>query len=255
MLQAQSLSKLPGIRHGFFTRTGGVSEGVYESLNGGVGSEDSPARVAENRARMAQSLGVNPEHFLTCYQIHSPEVVVAETAWPMTERPRADAIVTRVPNLAIGVSTADCGPVLMADPQARVIGAAHAGWRGALTGVIERTLTAMEKLGAKRGSIVAAAGPMIRQPNYEVGQDLIDRFVAVEPNTIRFFKPAARPAHAMFDLAGYVVSRLRRAGVEAIEDVGLCTYADPAQFYSYRRATHRGELDYGRHINAIALAD
>ncbi len=255
MLQAQSLSKLPGIRHGFFTRTGGVSEGLYESLNGGVGSEDSPARVAENRARMAERLGVTPEHFLTCYQIHSPEVVVADTPWPAAERPRADAIVTRVPNLAVGVSTADCGPVLMADPQARVIGAAHAGWRGALTGVMERTLTAMEKLGAKRNRIVAAAGPMIRQPNYEVGQDLIDRFVAVEPNTVRFFKPATRPAHAMFDLAGYIVSRLRRAGIESIEDLGLCTYADSEQFYSYRRSTHRGEAEYGRHINAIALTD
>jgi YfiH family protein len=255
MLQAQSLSNLPGIRHGFFTRSGGVSEGLYESLNGGVGSEDLPERVAENRARMANQLGMAPEHFLTCYQIHSPEVVVAETPWPTAERPRADAIVTRVPNLAIGVSTADCGPVLLADPQARVIGAAHAGWRGALTGVIDRTVSAMEKLGAKRNRIVAAAGPMIRQPNYEVGQDLIDRFVAVEPNTVRFFKPAARPAHAMFDLAGYIVSRMRRAGIESIEDIGLCTYADPAQFFSYRRATHRGESDYGRHINAIALAD
>jgi YfiH family protein len=255
MLQAKSLAKLPGIRHGFFTRAGGVSEGLYESLNGGVGSEDSPAHVAENRARMARHLGVPPEHFLTCYQIHSPEVVVAETPWAVAERPRADAIVTRVPHLAIGVSTADCGPVLMADPQARVIGAAHAGWRGALTGVIERTLSTMEKFGAKRSRIVAAAGPMIRQPNYEVGQDLMDRFVAVEPNTVRFFKPATRPGHAMFDLPGYVVSRLRRAGVEAIEDVGLCTYADPAQFYSYRRSTHRGESDYGRHVNAIALAD
>ena len=253
MLQAQSLSKLPGIRHGFFTRAGGVSEGVYESLNGGVGSEDSPAKVAENRARMAKHLGVAPDRFLTCYQIHSPEVVVAETPWPSNERPRADAIVTRTPNLAIGISTADCGPVLLAEPEARVIGAAHAGWRGALTGVIEQAITTMEKLGAKRGRIVAAAGPMIRQPNYEVGQDLIDRFVAVEPNTIRFFKPAQRPGHSMFDLAGYVVSRLRRAEIAEIEDLGLCTYADPAQFYSYRRATHRAEPDYGRHINAIAL--
>ncbi len=255
MLQAQSLSNLPGIRHGFFTRAGGVSDGIYESLNGGVGSEDAPAKVAENRARMAASLGVAPERFLTCYQIHSPEVVVAETPWPSNERPRADAIVTRTPNLAIGISTADCGPVLLAEPEARVIGAAHAGWRGALTGVIEQTVAAMEKLGAKRGRIVAAAGPMIRQPNYEVGQDLIDRFVATDPNTIRFFKPAQRPGHSMFDLAGYVVSRLRRAEIAEIEDLGLCTYADPAQFYSYRRATHRAEPDYGRHINAIALTD
>ncbi|MEA3026954.1 MAG: purine-nucleoside/S-methyl-5-thioadenosine phosphorylase / adenosine deaminase [Alphaproteobacteria bacterium] len=255
MLQAQSLSRLPGVRHGFFNRFGGVSDGFYESLNGGVGSEDAPAKVAENRARMAASLGVAPERFLTCYQIHSPAVVVAETPWPASDRPRADAIVTRVPGLAIGVSTADCGPVLLADATARVIGAAHAGWRGALTGVIESTVAAMEKLGASRGRIVAAAGPMIRQPSYEVGQDLIDRFVAVEPNTVRFFKPAKRTGHAMFDLAGYVVSRLQRAEVGAIEDLGLCTYADPAQFYSYRRATHLGEADYGRHINAIALAD
>lgn len=254
MLQAQSLSALPGIRHGFFTRIGGVSEGVYESLNGGVGSEDAPAKVTENRARMARSLGVPAERFLTCYQIHSPEVVVAETPWSANDRPRADAIVTRVPNLAIGVSTADCGPVLFADPEARVIGAAHAGWRGALTGVIEHTVAAMEKLGAKRNRIVAAAGPMIRQPNYEVGQDLIDRFIAIEPSAARFFKPASRPGHSMFDLAGFIVSRLRRANVAEIDDLGHCTYADPAQFYSYRRTTHRAEPDYGRHINAITLA-
>lgn len=255
MLQARLLSGLPGVRHGFFTRSGGVSDGLYESLNGGTGSEDSPAKVAENRARMAASLGVTPERFLTAYQIHSPAVVVAESPWPSSDRPRADAIVTRMPGLAIGISTADCGPVLLADAQARVIGAAHAGWRGALTGVIEATVAAMERLGAARGRIVAAAGPMIRQPNYEVGQDLIDRFVAVEPNTVRFFKPAKRPGHAMFDLAGYVASRLRRAEVAEVEDLGLCTYADPAQFYSYRRATHLAEADYGRHINAIALVD
>jgi hypothetical protein len=253
MLQASSLSKLSGIRHAFFTRVGGVSEGIYESLNGGVGSEDAPAKVAENRARMAASLGVSPNNFLTCYQIHSPEVVVAEAPWPAAERPRADAIVTRVPKLAIGISTADCGPVLMADPEARVIGAAHAGWRGALTGVIEATATAMEKLGAQRKRIVAAAGPMIRQPNYEVGEDMMDRFIIVEPNTVRFFKPAKRAGHSMFDLGGYIASRLRRAQIEQIEDIGLCTYADAASFYSYRRSTHLKEPDYGRHINAIAL--
>jgi hypothetical protein len=255
MLQAKSLSELPGIRHAFFTRAGGVSSGVYESLNGGVGSDDAPEKVAENRARMAAGLGVSPERFLTCYQIHSPEVVVAERPWAATERPRADAIVTKVPALAIGISTADCGPVLLADAQARVIGAAHAGWRGALTGVIEAAIAALEKLGAERKRIVAAAGPMIRQPNYEVGQDLIDRFVAIEPSNVRFFKPAQSAGHAMFDLAGFIVSRLRRAGIEQIEDLGLCTYADAEQFYSYRRTTHRAEPDYGRHINAIALTD
>jgi YfiH family protein len=254
-LQAKSLAALPGIRHGFFTREGGVSDGFYASLNGGTGSNDMPANVIENRARMAAGVGVAPERLLTCYQVHSPDVVVAETPWTPEQRPRADAIVTRMPKLAIGVSTADCGPVLMADAEARVIGAAHAGWRGALTGVLEATIAAMEKLGAERSRIVAATGPMIRQPNYEVGQELVDRFVATEPNNIRFFKSAARPGHAMFDLAGYVVSRLRHAGIVLIEDLGHCTYADPAQFYSYRRATHRAEADYGRHINAIALAD
>ena len=255
MLQSQSLKKLPGIRHGFFTRDGGVSEGVYASLNGGTGSSDQPARIAENRARMAAAVGVAPDRFLTCYQIHSPEVVVAEAPWTHEQRPRADAIVTKTPKIAIGVSTADCGPVLLADPEARVIGAAHAGWRGALTGVIEATIAAMEKLGAKRSRMVAATGPMIRQPNYEVGQDLIDRFVAVQPNNVRFFKPAQRPGHAMFDLAGFVLSRLRRAEIAEVEDLGHCTYADPEQFYSYRRSVHRAESDYGRHINAIALTD
>jgi YfiH family protein len=253
MLQAQSLTNLPGVRHAFFTRAGGVSKGIYESLNSGVGSNDKPENVNENRARMAASLGVTADRFLTAYQIHSPTVTVAETPWSAADRPRADAIVTRTPGLAIGVSTADCGPVLMTDPEARVIGAAHAGWRGALTGVIEAAVAAMETLGAKRNRIVAAVGPMIRQPNYEVGQDLLDRFVAAEPDNVRFFAPAQRPGHRMFDLAGYVVSTLQHAGIERIEDIGHCTYADPAQFYSYRRATHRAEPDYGRHVNAIVL--
>jgi YfiH family protein len=253
MLQAQSLANLPGVRHAFFTRVGGVSKGIYESLNSGVGSNDKPENVTKNRARMAASLGVTANRFLTAYQIHSPTVVVAETPWSAADRPRADAIVTRTPGLAVGVSTADCGPVLMADPEARVIGAAHAGWRGALTGVIEAAVATMETLGARRNRIVAAVGPMIRQPNYEVGQDLLDRFVAADPDNARFFTPAQRPGHRMFDLAGYVVSTLRRAGIERVEDTGHCTYADPARFYSYRRATHRAEPDYGRHVNAIVL--
>jgi len=253
MVKAATLS-LPGVSHAFFTREGGVSEGFYASLNGGTGSDDAPARVAENRARMAAAVGVEPERFLTAYQIHSPQVVVAEMPWPRDARPRADGIVTRVPGLAIGVSTADCGPVLLADPQARVIGAAHAGWRGALFGIVEATLAAMERLGAARERIRVALGPMIRQPSYEVGPDLIDRFAAEDPEGEAFFAPALRQGHAQFDLGGYVASRLRRAGVSHIEDVGLCTYADPDRFYSYRRATHRAEADYGRHINAIALA-
>src|SRR6478672_8327903 len=199
MLQAQSLSKLPGIRHGFFTRAGGVSDGIYESLNGGVGSEDSPAKVAENRARMAARLGVAPERFLTCYQIHSP-VVVAETPWPASERPRADALVTRVPGLAIGVSTADCGPVLLADAEARVIGAAHAGWKGALSGVLENTVAAMERLGARRDRIVAVLGPSIGPESYEVGPEFVERFSAADSTNTRYFAASRQAGHAMFDL-------------------------------------------------------
>jgi YfiH family protein len=254
LLQARSLSALPGIRHAFFTRAGGVSDGLYESLNGGIGSNDVPAKVTENRARMAAALGVAPDRLLSLYQIHSANVVVVETPWNVASRPRADAMVTRVPRLALGIGTADCGPVLLADPQACVIGAAHAGWRGALTGVIEATVAAMEKLGADRKHMVTATGPMISQPNYEVGQDLVDRFGEADKHSERFFKPGARPGHAMFDLAGYIVARLTRAGITQIENLGLCTYADPARFYSYRRSTHRAEPDYGRHINAIALS-
>jgi YfiH family protein len=252
MLQAPLLSALPGIRHAFFTREGGVSGGLYASLNGGQGSNDAPHHVDENRARMAAALGVLPDRFITAYQVHSPEVVVAVAPWTRASRPQADAIVTRVPGLAIGVSTADCGPVLLADASAGVIGAAHAGWKGALTGVVEATVAAMEGLGAARSRMTAAIGPMIRQPSYEVGEDLIARFRAADADNARFFAPAARAGHAMFDLAGYIAARLDRAGIGRIEDLGLCTYAD-ARFFSYRRATHLGEPDYGRHINVIAL--
>ena len=254
MLKARALSDLPGIHHAFFTREGGVSNGLYASLNGGVGSDDLPSSVTENRARMAMALSVVPGRLITAYQIHSPEVVVVETPWSDSERPRADGIVTGVPGLAIGISTADCGPVLFADGEARIIGAAHAGWRGALTGVLEATIAAMEKLGAKRARVVAALGPTIRQPNYEVGTDLVDRFLTADRDNTRFFVPAGRAGHAQFDLPGYITSRLKRAGVSKVEDLGHCTYGDPARFFSYRRATHRAEPDYGRHVNAIALA-
>jgi YfiH family protein len=255
VVQASALSALPGIRHAFFTRHGGVSEGIYASLNGGVGSDDAPERVRENRVRMAAMLGASPDRFLTAYQIHSPDVIVAENPWPAEARPRADAIVTRAPGLAIGISTADCGPVLLADAQARVIGAAHAGWRGALTGVLESALAAMEQLGAQRRRIVAALGPMIGQNNYEVGADLVEKFTAAAPDNARFFAPSGRNGHAYFDLPGYIAARLQRAGVAQVENVALCTYADPDRFYSYRRTTHRGEPDYGRHISAIVLAE
>ena len=255
MLQAPSLSRLARIRHAFFTRSGGVSDGVYASLNGGIGSNDAPDKVAENRARMAVTLGVAPDRFLTPYQIHSPDVVVADGSWTQETRPRADAVVTREPNLAIGVSTADCGPLLFADAEAGVVGAAHAGWRGAFTGVIEATLAGMEKLGASRQHITVALGPTIRQPNYEVGPEFLERFRAADMDNERFFAPSKREGHAMFDLTGYIADRVHRAGIVQFEDLGHCTYADPAQFYSYRRMSQRGEPDYGRHINAIALAD
>ena len=255
MLQAASLSTLARIRHAFFTRSGGVSQGVYASLNGGVGSNDAPAKVAENRARMAAALGVKPDHLLTAYQIHSPDVVVADKPWTLENRPRADAIVTRTPRLAIGVSTADCGPLLLADAEAGVIGAAHAGWRGALTGVIEAAIAAMETLGAERSRIVAALGPTIRQPNYEVGPEFVARFLAADADNSRFFAASERAGHAMFDLAGYIADRVQRAGIVNFEDLGLCNYAEPERFFSYRRTTKQGEPDYGRHINAIALAD
>ena len=255
MLQASSLKSLLGIRHAFFTREGGVSEGLYASLNGGVGSRDVAAHVAENRARMARAVGVAPENFLTCYQIHSPEVVTVNGSeqWDAQTRPRADALVTAVDGLAIGVSTADCGPVLFADADARVIGAAHAGWRGALSGVLEATIAAMETLGAKREKIAAALGPMISQPNYEVGADLIEKFVAQDRSYAAFFAPGARDGHAQFDLPGFIAARLRKAGLTRVEDLATCTYADPSRFYSYRRSTHLGEPDYGRHINAVSL--
>ena len=185
MLTAATLSKLPGVRHGFFTRAGGVSSGVYATLNGGTGSKDAPDKIAENRARMAAALGVKPTHLVSAHQIHSPDVVVADEPWTQQARPRADAIVTRKPQLAVGVSTADCGPLLFADSEACVIGAAHAGWRGALTGVIEATVSAMEQLGAKRTRIAAALGPTIRQPNYEVGPEFIARFVAADHLRLR----------------------------------------------------------------------
>jgi YfiH family protein len=249
------LAGLPGIRHAFFTRGGGVSDGIYKSLNGGVGSQDAPAKVADNRARMAAALGVLPSHFVTPHQVHSPDVVTAESPWTPDARPRADAIVTRRVGLAIGVSTADCGPVLFADAQARVIGAAHAGWRGALTGVIEATVDAMERCGADRDRIVASLGPMIRQRSYEVGPEFVARFVTADESNAAYFLPGERDGHAQFDLAGFIAARLAGAGIRRIEDVDRCTYADPGAFYSYRRSVHRGEPDYGRHINAIALVD
>jgi polyphenol oxidase len=246
------LSAVPGLRHAFFTRDGGVSGGIYAGLNGGLGSHDDPAHVAENRRRMAEQIGVKPAHFLSVHQTHSPDAVVATGPWQSASRPRADAIVTRTEGLAIGVTAADCGPILLADPNARVIGAAHAGWKGALTGIVESTVAAMEKLGAERGGIVAAIGPLIRQHSYEVGGEFVERFVEADAENALFFIPATRAGHAMFDLAGFIRMRLENAGVLMIDDIGVDTYSDE-RFYSYRRSVHRKEPDYGRHVHAIAL--
>jgi polyphenol oxidase len=246
------LSAIPGLRHAFFTREGGVSGGIYDSLNGGIGSQDDAAHVVENRRRMAAQLGVAPTHLLTAFQIHSPDVAVATEPWENATRPRADAIVTRTEGLAIGVTAADCGPVLFVDPSARVIGAAHAGWKGALTGVLESTVAAMEKLGAERAGIVAAIGPLIRQHSYEVGAEFFERFTLADADNARFFIPSSRAGHAMFDLAGFIRMRLENAGVLMIDDTGIDTYSDE-RFYSYRRSVHRGEPDYGRHVHAIVL--
>jgi YfiH family protein len=254
VIQAASLSGPAGIRHGFFTRAGGVSAGIYASLNGGIGSRDAAANVAENRARMAAALQVRSDRLLTAYQTHSAAVATANTPWSPDARPHADAIVTRSRGLAIGVTTADCGPVLFADPAAAVIGAAHAGWRGALGGVLEATIAAMENLGAERSRILVALGPMIRQPNYEVGPEFVAQFRAADPANERFFAASSRADHARFDLAGYIAARLRRNGIDHIEDVGRCTYGESREFFSYRGSTHRGEPDYGRHVNAIAIA-
>jgi YfiH family protein len=252
-LASPLLSAIPGLRHAFFTRDGGVSDGIYESLNGGLGSRDDPARVAENRRRMAERMGVAPEHFLSVHQTHSPDVMVASGPWQGPSRPLADAIVTRTEGLSIGATAADCGPILLADPRARVIGAAHAGWKGALTGILESTVGAMEKLGAERGGIVAAIGPLIRQHSYEVGAEFVERFVEADAENALFFIPGERAGHAMFDLAGLIRMRLENAGVLMIDDIGVDTYSDE-RFFSYRRSVHRQEPDYGRHVHAIALA-
>ena len=248
------LDVVPGVRHGFFTREGGISSGVYKSLNCGVGSRDDRALVFKNRSRAAAVLGVAPGRLATPYQVHGTNAVIVDTVWPTGQGPEADAVVTNRRGIAVGVGTADCGPVLLADAEAHVVGAAHAGWRGALAGIIESAIAAMERLGARRDRIVGVLGPMISQRNYEVGRDLIEAFTRADRSSARFFIPSERPGHALFDLPGYIVARLLAAGIAA-DDMRLCTYADPARFYSYRRATHQSEPDYGRLLAAIAIVE
>ncbi len=251
MLSAPGLAAIGNVRHGFFTRQGGVSGGIYASLNCGPGSRDAAENVAQNRARVAELLGAEPHRLLTLHQKHSAEVVVADKPWRTL--PEADAVVTAKPGLAIGILTADCAPVLFCDAEARVIGAAHAGWRGALSGIVEATVEAMETLGASPQRIVAAIGPAISQEAYEVGAEFVDQFLANEPGSDSFFMTDEGSGEPHFDLAGYVGARLERARVGTVADLGLCTYCEETRLFSYRRSQHHGEDDYGRQISAIVL--
>lgn len=253
MLTADALEALPHVRHGFFTREGGVSKGIYAGLNCGLGSEDDKGAVIENRSRIATKLGVARENLLTVYQIHSADVIHVTEPWSHEDAPRADAMVTTRPDIALGVLAADCTPVLFADTKGRVIGAAHAGWKGAFTGVLEATITAMMELGAARENIIAAIGPCISRDAYEVGPEFRDRFLDMDVANEIWFTPSARDAYFMFDLTGYVAHRLGAANIGTVTRLDRCTYGDEARFYSYRRTTHRGEPDYGRQMSAIAL--
>lgn len=253
-VQAASLTSIPGVRHGFFTRQGGVSTGIYASLNCGPGSRDDPAHVAENRARVAEVLGTEPPRLLTASQKHSAVAVAADKPWKNGKAPEADAIVTNKPGLAIGVLTADCAPVLLCDGEAGVVGAAHAGWRGALAGIVEATVKAMAKLGAKPERITAVIGPAISQKAYEVGAEFMQQFLSEAPDSAGFFVTDEGTGEPHFDLPAYVAERLARAGVGTIDDLGLCTYCEESRLFSYRRSQHHGEEDYGRQISAILLA-
>jgi len=239
------------VRHGFFSRRGGASSGIFAGLNCGPGSGDQREAVAMNRARVAEAMGVAPPRLLSLHQVHSAEVVVAgPEGW--VERPQADAAVTDVPGIALSVLTADCAPVLFADSNAGVIGVAHAGWRGALDGVLDATVVAMERLGAARGAISAAVGPTISQRAYEVGPEFAHRFIDADHAHGRFFVNGEGERYH-FDLPGFVIERLRAAGVREVGWIGTCTYSEPERFFSYRRATHAGEPDYGRLISTIVL--
>jgi polyphenol oxidase len=251
-LTAESL-RIPGFAHGFFTRLGGVSQGVYASLNGGIGSRDAADAVTENRNRIADALAVTPDRFAVPYQVHSADAVAISAPILPSARPRCDALVTATPGLALGVTGADCGMVLFADPRARVIGAAHAGWKGALGGVVEATVEAMERLGATRSHVVAALGPCIGPKSYEVGPEFVAAFADQREDTARYFAPSRRDGHSMFNLNAYIAERAARAGVGRFEDLGLDTYTNEGRFFSYRRATHRKEPDYGRLLSAIVM--
>lgn len=250
ILTADSLSPL---RHGFFTRRGGASSGIFAGLNCGPGSSDQSDTVRMNRARVAEAMQVDPDALMTVHQVHSPDVATLVAPWPEgLPHPKADAMVTGQPGLALAILTADCQPVLFADTQAQVIGAAHAGWRGALSGVLENTIAAMEALGAERARIRAVIGPCISQAAYEVGQEFLEVFLDEDPAYARFFINGAGEKY-QFDLVGFGLHRLRESGISEARWIGECTYSDPARFYSYRRSVHERHADYGRLISVIRL--
>ena len=240
------------ISHGFFTREGGVSTGIYAGLNVGIGSDDDRESVLENRCRVAHTLGTSLENLVTVHQIHSPIAQIVNEPFELDDRPQIDGTVTTTPGLALGTLTADCGPVLFSDPENRVVGAAHAGWKGATGGILENTINVMEKAGAKREKIVATLGPTISRAAYEVGPEFVERLIKLNPNNTNYLAPSINDGHAMFDLPNYIVDRLTNAGIVA-DWTGHCTYGDEELFFSYRRKTHRSEPDYGRQIAAIMI--
>jgi len=253
MIIADSLKSIPHVRHGFFTREGGRSTGIYEGLNIGLGSDDDRATVLKNRGIGAAMLGLGVEDLALPYQRHSAEVIVVTRAWGTNTGPKADAVVTNKPGIGIGVSSADCGPVLLSDRAGTVVGAAHAGWKGAFGGILESTVETMEALGVDRADIVAVLGPTISGSSYEVGPEFAARFFEADDANRSYFTPSERDGHFMFDLPAYIVGRLARLNLAVAESLDLCTYRDPERFYSYRRATHRGEPDYGRLMSVIRL--
>jgi len=253
MLTDDALAAADGIAHGFFTRQGGVSKGVYDSLNCGLGSGDAPDRVRENRGRATARLGHDESALATAYQVHSATAVVVERPWPAADRPQADGLATRTPGVALGILTADCAPVLFADGAAGVIGAAHGGWRGARSGIVEATVAAMEGLGATRSAIRAAVGPCIGAASYEVGPEFRAAFVGDDAANEDLFQPSSRAEHYLFDLARYVSRRLAAMDLAAVEVVDRDTFAEPETFFSFRRTTLAGGGDYGRGLSAIAL--
>ena len=250
-VEALQAKALDGVRHGFLGRSGGVSQGLCSGLNVGWGSDDDRAAIAENRRRAVAAVAPGAA-LATLHQVHSADALYTTGPWPDDARPRADAMVTDRPGLVLGILTADCAPVLLCDREAGVVAAAHAGWKGAFSGVVEATVAEMERRGASRGRIAAAVGPCIARKSYEVDDAFLRRFAEAEPENERFFTPG-REGHHQFDLEGFVLSRLAAAGLARVEALGEDTYSQPERFFSYRRATHRGEPDYGRQIALIAL--